>query len=478
MQPPILVSGCARSGTSLVAQILHVCGAFKGETVAPDPLSNPDGFFENIYVREKVVKDILRANDCDPLGVKKLPKPGTLQYPSFKGMVMKQMEEEGYRDGPWLYKDAKLAYMPELWMREFPGAKWVLTKRNPNAIVTSCMRTHFMRQHSGDAKFWGKWVDETFKRLEAISVRHGAFVLDTDKLAKGDLSEVKECVDWLGLEWDEEKVRACIKPQHWHSKDINTSIPINTDLDKINENVKSACERDLRWLGMSPPNPQAQIAIVGGGPSLKWKWKEIRSLQSKGVYILALNGAYKFLLSKGVVADGMAMLDARKDINLDFVSKARIATTFFLSSQVDPAVFDRLVEKYSVVVWHNEVGNNVYEVVKGFGRETLIVPPLGTTIGIRALWLAYALGFRKIHVFGLDSMVRDGAHHAYEQKQNDGFPVQTMNVGGQQFPAEIWMVAQVQDFQMWANQFRDVAWQIHDCPPLEAMMEPRQETAA
>ena len=47
MEDPILVSGCARSGTSLVAQILHVCGAWKGETVAPDPASNPDGFFEH-----------------------------------------------------------------------------------------------------------------------------------------------------------------------------------------------------------------------------------------------------------------------------------------------------------------------------------------------------------------------------------------------------------------------------------------------
>ena len=139
MEAPILVSGCARSGTSLVAQILKECGAWTGETVEPCPKSNPDGFFEHKYLRENVNKRILSSNDCDPLGVKKLPEPGSLQYPSFKSEVATALKREGYEGGPWLFKDAKLAYMPELWMREFPKARWVLTRRDGNAIVTSCL---------------------------------------------------------------------------------------------------------------------------------------------------------------------------------------------------------------------------------------------------------------------------------------------------------------------------------------------------
>lgn len=474
MTNPILVSGPARSGTSMIAQILHVCGAWKGDTVPPDPKSNPDGFFENVYLREKVTKEILRANGCDPLGVNDLPEPGSLQYPSFKGEVMHAIEEQGYEGGPWFYKDAKLCYMPELWMREFPGARWVLTHREPNAIISSCLQTHFMRQHSGDPVFWAAWVEETFKRLHSLSEKYNAIVIDTDRVAKDrDFSHIKAAVEELGLTWDQEAVEKVVKPQYWRRKDVNTSIPINTSYEKINENVDSACKRDLPWLGMAPPHT-GEIAIVGGGPSIKTNWKEIRKLQNKGTYILALNGAYNFLRSKNIIADGMAMMDARKDLNLTFVTNPSVKTTFFVSSQVDPEVFDRLDQNnvYNVVVWHNDVGAQTADIATCYrAGYDVIIPTLGTTIGIRALWLARALGFRKYHIFGLDSCLRGDEHHAYEQKQNDDQPVVTMNINGQEFKTHIWMGAQVQDFKMWAEKFRDTGWKIHDCPPLQALLE-------
>ena len=325
MQSPILVSGCARSGTSLVAQILNACGAFTGETVGPDPNSNPDGFFEHTRIREEVTKKILLENDCDPLGVRKLPERGSLQYPSFRNTVETYLKEEGYERGPWLYKDAKLAYMPELWMREFPDAKWVLTKRNPSAIVSSCLRTHFMKQHSGDPYFWGEWVNKTTERLQEISEKYDTAVIDTDRLIGGDFAEAKATVEWLGLTWDEEAVKKIVKPQHWKSNDVNTSIPLNTSHEDINRQVRACLRRQKRNperfkdVPIHPPNP-GEICIVGGGPSLKKNWKKVREMKAAGVFILALNGAHNFLLSKKVVPTGMAMLDARES-NKKFVSR-------------------------------------------------------------------------------------------------------------------------------------------------------------
>ena len=50
-QSPILVTGCARSGTSLVAGIVNICGAFGGVTRPGNP-ANEKGLFENISIQE------------------------------------------------------------------------------------------------------------------------------------------------------------------------------------------------------------------------------------------------------------------------------------------------------------------------------------------------------------------------------------------------------------------------------------------
>ena len=56
----------------MVAGILANCGVWTGRTVRGDK-NNPKGFFENIFIREQVIKGMLRSSGCDPLGVTKLP---------------------------------------------------------------------------------------------------------------------------------------------------------------------------------------------------------------------------------------------------------------------------------------------------------------------------------------------------------------------------------------------------------------------
>ena len=69
---PIFITGVPRSGTSMTAGILAELGVFTGATVPPG-VSNPKGFFENVEIRESVLKGILKASHFCPLGVKSLP---------------------------------------------------------------------------------------------------------------------------------------------------------------------------------------------------------------------------------------------------------------------------------------------------------------------------------------------------------------------------------------------------------------------
>lgn len=55
---PVLICGLPRSGTSLTAGILAICGLWLGRTVPGGGSENPKGFFENVFLRERINKQI------------------------------------------------------------------------------------------------------------------------------------------------------------------------------------------------------------------------------------------------------------------------------------------------------------------------------------------------------------------------------------------------------------------------------------
>ena len=56
------------------------------------------------------------------------------------------------------------------------------------------------------------------------------------------------------------------------------------------------------------------------------------------------------------------------------------------------------------------------------------------------------LGFKKFHLFGCDSCLEENEHHAYEQVENDGQLVISVNVDGKIFNCNPWMMCQAQEF--------------------------------
>ena len=69
---PILITGAARSGTSLCAGTTNICGAWGGSLSGPTKY-NRKGMFENSEIRNAVVKPYLRRIGCDPMGQDPLP---------------------------------------------------------------------------------------------------------------------------------------------------------------------------------------------------------------------------------------------------------------------------------------------------------------------------------------------------------------------------------------------------------------------
>lgn len=139
-----------------------------------------------------------------------------------------------------------------------------------------------------------------------------------------------------------------------------------------------------------------ELAIVAGGPSLRKYVDDIRSWPSE---VWAINGAYDWLLSKGIVANGFLGVDPLPGL-VEYVRNIRPETTCYLSGLLDPVVFDALTDRTV----------NLF-----FPEQDAVVWPAGlwlvsggTTAVTRAPCLARLLGYRRMTIFGADSSFERG----------------------------------------------------------------------
>ena len=213
---PILVCGLPRSGTSMVAGLLALCGAWTGKTVGKGP-SNPRGFFENRVLREQVDKALLRELGVDELGVDPLPALEDVpRAATFASRVLSLLSAEGYAgEGPWLFKDAKLTLLWPQWQEAFPRARWVIVRRPVEDVVRSCLNTHFMRQHSKDRSFWEEFASEYEARLRALlETSSWTREVSADEVVSNPMC-LEDLVAELGLAWHPRAVRKFVSPRFW-----------------------------------------------------------------------------------------------------------------------------------------------------------------------------------------------------------------------------------------------------------------------
>jgi hypothetical protein len=232
MKEPILITGAARSGTSMVAGVINLCGAFGG-TMSPPNHNNQKGMFENACIRNSLVKPYLRDLGLDPLGQYPIPNPDKIPIPAnWKKRVENIIIREGYQGGPWMYKGAKSCLMWPVWNYSFPEAKWIIVRRRTGDIVNSCLKTNFMRAFSNPAvqkaikadteiDGWIWWVRQHEKRfVEMIQSGVNCKIVWPERLIKGNYTQLFEALEWLGLDYVPKinDIYNFIEPKLWKAR--------------------------------------------------------------------------------------------------------------------------------------------------------------------------------------------------------------------------------------------------------------------
>lgn len=222
---------------------------------------------------------------------------------------------------------------------------------------------------------------------------------------------------------------------------------LNTKEEKIYENIKSNLGLQLREV--CPHEVQEQpIMLLAGGPSLADHEEEIIERGKAGEIIVTTNGTYNWLIERGVRPAAQIVVDARPFMSR-FVSPVINSCKYLLSSQCDHELINTL-PKEQVWLWHSGDSDVVKKAFDDYAEEikegrSWFPVYGGTTVILRALPLLAMLGFRKIEVFGWDSCLKEGKHHAYAQPENDNGNVIDVIVGGRTFACHPWMIVQANE---------------------------------
>lgn len=225
---------------------------------------------------------------------------------------------------------------------------------------------------------------------------------------------------------------------------------------RIVSNVKAALKRGLPVV--EEGKDRGAISVVAGGPSL--------SLFKSGP-VAVLNGAQAVVKN----ADLSICYDMHPNCARFF--REPTAKQYLIGSRADPAV-RKALRGQDVRIWH----------VLDAPEKNLGLSPLvggGPSVGLKSLLLLYFMGYREFDLYGYDSCLVGGEHHAYKQDWHVEKEILTATVMGREFKCWPWMIAQAESFIEQARIMRGwgckikvhgdgmIAWaDIFACPKLKA----------
>ena len=165
------------------------------------------------------------------------------------------------------------------------------------------------------------------------------------------------------------------------------------------------------------------VCIVVVGPSLAEEVGALRHLIKRGAKVLAVNKSHDWLLQRGLRCDYAALLDPKEwvadyiDLDLAAAKSTRkragkfwAPPKYLIASQCHDLVLEKFKHRKEAYMWHAAAGLGESEILKTEFADELWVNIAGASvIGLRAVGLAHGLGFREMHLFGIDGSMKPAA---------------------------------------------------------------------
>lgn len=170
------------------------------------------------------------------------------------------------------------------------------------------------------------------------------------------------------------------------------------------EQMKASMAR-IKARVLPAPDANQAMAIVCYGPSLNDTWEQVKKFR----FVMTCSGAHKFMIDRGVVPTHHVEVDPRAH-KAKLIGQPHPDVEYLISSTCHAAVWD-LLEGFDAKLW------NVFDPNEDAMRtlpqgEWAVMG--GCSVGLRAITLARFLGFKRLHVFGMDGNIGSSGVHAAE----------------------------------------------------------------
>lgn len=221
------------------------------------------------------------------------------------------------------------------------------------------------------------------------------------------------------------------------------------------------------------PERKGHVTLACYGPSLKRTYRDITGP------ILTVAGAHDFLCENRRVPDWCVVADPRPHKAL-MLKCANHKTIYLLASVCHSSVFDALQGR-NIQVWHLNTQPECLDWMKEHDPDGVMIYG-GSTVGLRCLEIAHALGFRSLDIHGMDSCFDSKEHQWADRHSGNPQSTTLVRVGthNKPFMTSPLMIQQAREFiGFW--QTHDIKLRVRGDGMIAAMMkqtQPRQRKAA
>src|SRR5574341_317454 len=205
-----------RSGTSIVARALNLCGLYLGEEseILPAASDNIDGYWENIHflgVNERILKDLQGGWDLPPAvapGWENLPEIAVQREEAQKCIQRMAAHHEH-----WGWKDPRNSLTLPFWRQLIPDLKVLICLRDPYEVARSLAR----RGLSSEMFSMHLWQSYYERLLEAAPSRD-LLVIHYDAFLYDGPRELRRVLAFLEMAADEQTVEEACRAIHSTSR--------------------------------------------------------------------------------------------------------------------------------------------------------------------------------------------------------------------------------------------------------------------
>ena len=206
-QDPILIVAPPRSGTTMLAGLIHYHGVWVGRSRTTQfPGTNSKFGSENLDI-----KNVMKRMAVE-VGYKNWETP----FPNPVGFDQEQAKKDILSfvpdDTPWLVKTAWCSIFWEFWETAFPEARWVFPTRDTLKIVDSMNRHPSMRRHPDGVK--RQFIANLLRNAgAAIDAKVNYTYVDIEGLVDKDPIVIGDLFRFLDITPDYKVINDWIKPK-------------------------------------------------------------------------------------------------------------------------------------------------------------------------------------------------------------------------------------------------------------------------